>query len=821
MKGTTRLRILVLTAFIAAIALMYMAYTTMEQNLNTLVTSVEQASRPDRQLLRIKELWTTFRSEGNNVRAYSVTRDERYLESFLDSRDHITETIDSLRLENESQGISTADLDSLKSYVIEKAELYEGLLDINYNRVISEAVTKMNIETPQFDTTALDMEDGNVLQRLFSSRYSRKSVQARADSIMNERNARLVEYNRNLKKIREEEARQLEAQSEKELALLQNDATLTASIEALITGLENDERARIANRIQLSRTQALQTVADIRNMIIAGVGIIMLLFVLVLVDIEIAGRRKRELIKARKHAEKLAGAREEFISTMSHEIRTPLTSVIGFTGKLKQTELDAEQERYLKAISGSSNHLLAVVNDVLDYSRIETGKLRFDEISFKPVEIFSEVYDALKWKADEKKIKFNLFAMPLSKITLHGDPVRLRQILFNLAGNAIKFTEKGSVDITGTIVNENENPVLLIKVSDTGIGIAPDKLEKIFEDYEQAESDTERKYGGTGLGLPISRKITQQLGGKIKVESNPGLGTVFSVRIPYKWGEETATETSYTEDIKEKPFAGLTFIIAEDDSLIRELQVNNLEDLGAKVLAATNGKEALQLFKQNHADLILMDIQMPEMTGPEAVRVIRNEFEATKKDVPVIAMTANILQHDLKKYMSEGMNDFITKPFRDSELFEKIGSLLDLKLIAKQEEPAIRKTVAEQTPFLSVQYDQPYDLKELVESSHGNIDFVKKMINLFLTSSFAGVNNLKFHLKQNNQAQLGKTAHRMIGSYKQMGILHIAALLKELENTCTGPPQQGKAAWLVTEIEKYSNEVFELLKGELSKINAG
>jgi CheY-like chemotaxis protein/HPt (histidine-containing phosphotransfer) domain-containing protein len=239
--------------------------------------------------------------------------------------------------------------------------------------------------------------------------------------------------------------------------------------------------------------------------------------------------------------------------------------------------------------------------------------------------------------------------------------------------------------------------------------------------------------------------------------------------------------------------------------------------MGAKVLMAFNGREALELFEKNQVSLILMDIQMPELTGPEALKIIRTEFPEGKKNVPIIAMTANVLQHDLQKWMEEGMNDFITKPFRELELVEKISRLLHIetKVPVTFEKPVEKKEI----PY---QFNLPrpahlYDLKELIESSQGNTEFIRKMINLFLTSAFASVNNLKFHLKQNNWEQLGKTAHRMIGSYKQMGIDYVAAMLKEIEDTSLGSRELGKAAFLVTETEKYSNEVFEQLKKELEK----
>jgi len=817
MNSNTRIRIVVIVMFLVMGGLLYFAYTRMQENISGLVRTVKESAEPDMNLIRIKDLWAGITHASNSIRAYTVTHDESYLAGFITLKDSLKSGIDTLKAEAVNSGRNIDQLVTIENALNRKIAVYDSLLEINYNRVISSEIDKMETGSDITDTMKVFDEAGNVFQRMFSSKYSRKTMQAHADSILAERNTRLQSFQRDVKRIREEETRQLKEQSEKELRLLESDKRITAEMEGLIQKLESDEQARLIQKAVDSKNSAAAAATSIRQIMLAGLLLIVLLLVFVLRDIEISNKRRKELIEAKKQAEKLARAKEEFMSTMSHEIRTPLTSVIGFSEKLRQTRLDESQHRYMKAITGSSEHLLSIVNDVLDFTRVDSGKLKFDNIPFRAADIFSEVFDSLIWKAHEKNIELNLFIQPIATLQLHGDPVRLRQILFNLAGNAIKFTQKGTVDITATFVDENEKAVLLFKISDTGIGIPADRLHAIFNEFEQAESSTERKYGGSGLGLSISKRIVEQQGGEIKVESNPGLGSVFSIRIPYSHGFLEPRETSYTEDIAPEPLEGLTILLAEDDPMIRELQSHSLETLGAKVLVAENGKQALEVFRDNPVSLILMDIQMPELTGPEALKIIRTEFPGDKKNVPVIAMTANVLQHDLKRWMEQGMNDFITKPFRESELVEKIGKLLnfDNKFPVDEEHHQTKNEVAYESDHKAPAL--LYDLKELVESSQGNQEFEKKMINLFLTSSFASVNNLKFHLKRNNWEQLGKTAHRMIGSYKQLGIDYTAAMLKELEETSISTRELGKAAFLVAEIEKSSNEIFSRLKTELDK----
>lgn len=781
--------------------------------------TVEENSHPDENLIRIRELWAGFTRTSNDVRAFSVTKDEAYLENFLQMKDTLTAGIDSLKSAALISGRSLDDLLKLEGYLHEKIGIYDSLLEIGYNKVMSSAIQQMDPGQLTVDTN-LVVAEGNFIQRAFVKKYGRKALQARTDSLIQARNNRVLEFRKNMARIREEESRLLAEQSARELALLDADKKITGEIEQLIHKLEDEERALIVSKATASKVAADSAAESIRRIMIAGFILVLLLLILVLRDVELAGRRRKELIAARLQAEKLARAKEEFMATMSHEIRTPLTSVIGFSEKLKETRLDPVQERYMKAITGSSEHLLSIVNDVLDFTRVDSGKLRFESVPFKAAEVFTEVYDSLVWKADEKQIKLNLFVQPVATLLLHGDPVRLRQVLFNLAGNAIKFTERGSVDITATYLNENGKAVLLFKVSDTGIGIPENKLNAIFGEFEQAEATTEQKYGGSGLGLAITRRIVEQQGGSITVQSSHGLGSVFSVRIPYAYGELEPRETSFTEELHPQPLMNLTILLAEDDQMIRELQHHSLENLGAKVIVAEDGAQAVTLLRNQHADLILMDIQMPEMTGPEAVKIIRSSFPAEKRNIPVIAMTANVLQHDLRKWMEEGMSDFVTKPFKEQELVDKINALLNRDV---SQLPEVQKEIhlPEEESYTFGMKKPPvmYDLAELKATSQGNIEFVRKMVNLFLTSSFASVNNLKFHLKQKSWEQMGKTAHRMIGSYKQMGITYVAAMLKELENESQGKQELGKAAWLVTQIEVNSNEVFKLLKTELDNLS--
>nr|HMT28967.1 histidine kinase dimerization/phospho-acceptor domain-containing protein [Bacteroidia bacterium] len=379
MNNSSRIKLFILIAFLAAGGLLYYAYDSMQQNVKSLVNTIKKSAQPDRDLIRIKELWSGISGAGNNVRAFAMTRDETYLIQFLEIKDSLKAGIDSLKSNAISSGRPTDDLMKLESLLSSKVMVYDSLLDINYNRVINAAIDKMGKNEIKNDTSGILLEQGNLLQRMFSGKYSRKMLQAKTDSLLAERNNRVDEYNKNLAKIKEEEARLIQAQSEKELLLLESDKRITSRIENVITKLESEERDRIQWKVNQSEIAANEAANAIRITVISGLFLILILLILVMRDIAISNKRRKELIESQQKAEKLARAKEEFMSTMSHEIRTPLTSVIGFSEKLNQTELDPLQQRYMKAIVGSSEHLLSIVNDVLDFTRVDSGKLKFDE----------------------------------------------------------------------------------------------------------------------------------------------------------------------------------------------------------------------------------------------------------------------------------------------------------------------------------------------------------------------------------------------------------------------------------------------------------
>jgi signal transduction histidine kinase/CheY-like chemotaxis protein len=386
-----------------------------------------------------------------------------------------------------------------------------------------------------------------------------------------------------------------------------------------------------------------------------------------------------QLIESKDIAEKAALTKSQFLSTMSHEIRTPMNAVIGFTHLLLQLDPRPEQMEYLKLLKFSAENLLVLINDILDFSKIEAGKIEFEEADFLIKDLVSNIRLALLQKADEKNIQLKLLVDDDLPDVVIGDPVRLGQILTNLISNAVKFTREGKVTIMASLHNKlNDRIIIDFEVADTGIGIAADKLDNIFESFTQAASDTTRKFGGTGLGLTITKRLLELMGSEIKVKSEIGKGSVFSFRLCLK--SSSAHFTSYSNKrlrTEEKSLKGTKILIAEDNQInvILAKQYMKLWDIECDV--AENGKIALLLVQTNDYDMVLMDLQMPEMDGYETTRAIRELPGEKFKKLPIMALTASAMLDIKDKAFIVGMNDYISKPFNPAELYRKIADNLN------------------------------------------------------------------------------------------------------------------------------------------------
>ncbi|HEX5002317.1 MAG TPA: response regulator [Bacteroidia bacterium] len=368
--------------------------------------------------------------------------------------------------------------------------------------------------------------------------------------------------------------------------------------------------------------------------------------------------------------------KQQFLANMSHEIRTPMNSVIGITNLLMRSGLNADQRNYLNMIKAASEQLMAIINDILDISKIEAGKLQLEKIPINIEQILKNVRDILVMRANEKNLEIRIVSDPGLAPSYLGDPFRLTQILLNLAGNSIKFTENGFIELkVEQRISVAGLTTLTFSVTDTGIGIAPEKQVSIFESFTQAESDTSRKYGGTGLGLAISKQLVELHGGKIDVKSTSGKGTVFYFSIDYEPG--ITIESVKTKAFDISSLNGIKILLTEDNEFNKIVAEDTLNKYleGITIDHASNGRVAIEKVNQNKYDLVLMDIQMPEMDGYEATQAIR-KMASEKNRIPIIAMTANATPEEIKKCFDSGVDGYVSKPFVHDDLFYQISEAI-------------------------------------------------------------------------------------------------------------------------------------------------
>jgi len=448
----------------------------------------------------------------------------------------------------------------------------------------------------------------------------------------------------------------------------------------LRTSIKNEliESKIIRNREQIIRTKSGKLITTLYSSIVLDIGGRKCSLDIVN-DISERKELENQLIAATEKAQQAVKSEERFLANMSHEIRTPMNGIIGMVNLLAQTQLTDEQKEYAGWIKDSSEILLTIINDILDISKINAGQMAFEKTPFSIYDVLRNLSISMELKAKEKSIGFHTHMDLSVPQKVLGDPVRLFQILLNLVGNAVKFTEKGEVNININKKHEDsENITIEFVVEDSGIGIETKKISTLFEPFVQATADTTRKYGGTGLGLSISKRLVEMQGGTIHAESQLGEGSTFTFELTYKKYFPSAKQVVSAPQVdlmNGRDISGVRVLLAEDNRISQRVGVKTMSKWGVIVDIAENGKQAFELASTKTYDLILMDVQMPEMDGFEATRLIRTTLAEPASKVPIVAMTASVIRIDKDKSMELGMDNYISKPFKPEELYKMISNM--------------------------------------------------------------------------------------------------------------------------------------------------
>lgn len=487
-----------------------------------------------------------------------------------------------------------------------------------------------------------------------------------------------------------------------------------------------------------------------------------------------------ELENALASAQAASIAKEAFLANMSHEIRTPLNGIIGMINQLNKENISPQQLKYVENAQTASDHLLSIINNILDLSKIEAGEFKLELKDTCVRTLINDSIKILENQISEKNLSHELTISPKINEYLVIDKSRFRQILINIIGNAIKFTEKGKITIDCSLIKSTlTTQTIQISIKDTGIGMDASFLDKIFTKFNQEDISSSRRYGGSGLGMIISKQIIGIMNGKIAIESEKNIGTEVTIELTFPISENTSIPEK--SNLKANFLTKDTKILVVEDNEMNRLVVNNfLSPYTENITEAENGNQAVDLLSKSNFDIVLMDLQMPFMDGIEATKIIRNELQLK---IPIIGVSANAFQSEIEKCIENGMDDYITKPFKEEKLLEKINKLLE-----------------KNNTKLTNEFVQLYNLVVLKEMSRGDYKFVVKMLELFITSIPENIKELKIGLKEKDYEKIKKIIHKLKPMISNLKIESLFETIKKIEISEITKEHKTQLTFLVIEV---------------------
>ncbi len=591
-----------------------------------------------------------------------------------------------------------------------------------------------------------------------------------------------------------------------ELELVNRDHFIVEKLRTIILKIREleSEDSRLEKKETLATARA--SFGSVILFALLGGLLSIVLIYFVLRDILRSNKMQKELAIQKRRAEKLANVKEEFLANMSHEIRTPLNSILGFSEQMADSEIDAEQRKRLQNIRSSGEHLLMLVNDILDYSKIESGKLRLEKIGFRIETVLRESMATLEHLAVAKGIDMQIeINEELKNYILKGDPIRLKQILINLAGNGVKFTEKGYVKISASIESRTNSGVeVLFNVEDTGKGIEASKMDTIFDSFDQEDTSISRRYGGTGLGLTICKKLVKLQHGTLGVDSEVNKGSVFSVGLQYDFADKEEYSSKFDSEQVDINLDGKSLLLIDDDSMNHVLLKPSLERWGLTFDSAYNGEEGISQALKFSYDFILVDLQMPGKSGAEVIEELAKDGHINA-DAHIILCTANAMVKSFKPELLKLVDASLLKPFKEYEVAQLLAGLSSknrpkspIKIMKKA------KPLYSLTNFRAYAGDDPEVLVQFlisfIKTNHENLDFLKK------------------HFKNQDYSNVGDTAHKMKNTFGQLEAWAVMEQLIELEKLVDSSQPIADIEERIEKTFLFAKEIFKLLESDIKEL---
>jgi two-component system, sensor histidine kinase len=701
-------RLLLFSRIVIVLLALGFALIIWQKNTRSLVQSVEKLSTENPNVDMLERGITLLYQAENNFRFYSATYDRTYFDDYTHDLYSVSNIIDSLQSSlNNSENIDNIGLSLTKkadisNVVIRLKMLTDSLLSVAGQwdtsathkpqlpvfdiRKIQNLQKKSSVDSI-FDTGTVKKKGFfKKVKSLFAddSTPKKKGITVKRSEVTNdttiETNIKSTPEYALLQDIHSYYSDKINSYTDGRSRLNQNEkalATINANLINEIVNILRQVKQSEMERTKVIKEDASKTgeksARSISAIAALSVLIAAIFFFLIIYYLGKIKESAAKLEKEKQNAENLALQKSQFLSGMSHEIRAPLNNILGFTEQLKKSH-DENHDKFMEGISSSAEMMLSTVNQILDFSKLEAGKMQFNSGTFSPYKAIEAAAGTMVLRAREKKLMLNLHLPLKEDILVSGDEFRLKQVIVNLLDNAIKYTEKGEINVTAKIKPDGEGFKAVIEVEDTGIGVPPDKVEAIFNEFERLEENENRRWKtGTGLGLPIAKRVIEQQHGKIYIKSTSDKGTIFAIELLYSKPTKAMNQSSGNVSGSEIP-SGKTILLADDDSLSILLISSICKKYDIKIISASNGQVAYEMAMKQKVDLILTDINMPVLSGPDFVRKLRATPEISA--IPVVAITANVLNEDIKCIDSAGFSGIIFKPFRENDLIKKISFFL-------------------------------------------------------------------------------------------------------------------------------------------------
>lgn len=672
-KGIRILYTFILVVVLASV--LYALYYTGNSafnNIDQLKTTVIENSKPNDRLILLKNILNELDQGEKWVQSYALAHDKesllQYKSTIEDLQDKLTE-MQQMTAESEEARVDSLQVSQLSDLISLKKSLWTDFIKAQQDYRIEEVLDEV-IETAKEHNVSdtLTVEKKPFFKRLFGKKEEK----------MVYRDTNIVQaIQEKATNIKKEEKRVYEKNKAKELEIIAASKLVTDSLYALMDNMQELEFSRIQEKVNQSTHLSEKTSEEISFFGYAIAGLIVLAILLIVLFVIRSFQYERTLNRAKNQAEKLAQTKEIFASTVTHEVRNPLHAIEGFTNEALDNEKDkGAQKRRLQIIQQSTQYLLQVVNEVLDFSKMEAGKLKMSTVEFSPKKMADEIESMFSFQIHSKGLKWNCSIDDDLPVSLKGDAMRVKQILINLISNAVKFTEKGGIELKIRKMKNNQEDkpsacLVEFQVIDTGVGIPEKSLKNIFEEFNQAHSAA---YGGTGLGLNLVQKMARFMGGAIAAESKEGKGSRFSLQLPFQVG--TTVKKNNEKNGREnqhvlKNLAGKIIYLADDEEFNTRLFVNMLKNASCNIETFGDGKSLFTAMQKSPANLVFLDLNMPTMDGYQTTEKIREELQ--NKKVPIIAITGHEGESHRDKCLKMGMNDVLVKPFGQKELFDIIA----------------------------------------------------------------------------------------------------------------------------------------------------